>query len=154
MERVGVCCTCCEWCRLLTGLGLAALDIFSGASMAGDCSKRPDRDAKRVAAFNQTIRAYARDHFVKRFEEKHLYLGTLATHPDYQRRGAGSMLLQYGLNVAEEESLGLSLFASPMGHPVYAAKGYNVTDVLKIQVEGEDEWVEEVAMWNDQWFED
>jgi ribosomal protein S18 acetylase RimI-like enzyme len=54
----------------------------------------------------------------------HIYLTMLATHPDYQRRGAGSMLMQWAAD--EGDRLGLEVFieASPPGRILYSKFGF------------------------------
>ncbi|KAL6238443.1 hypothetical protein BDW75DRAFT_201360 [Aspergillus navahoensis] len=51
-------------------------------------------------------------------------LDTLATHPDYQRRGAGSMLLQWGCDLADEAKVALYVDASRAGAPLYERFGF------------------------------
>ncbi|KAL4986620.1 hypothetical protein BDW68DRAFT_162948 [Aspergillus falconensis] len=51
-------------------------------------------------------------------------LDTLATHPDYQRRGAGSMLLQWGCDLADEAGVALYVDASRAGAPLYERFGF------------------------------
>ncbi|KAK1246094.1 hypothetical protein MKX07_005163 [Trichoderma sp. CBMAI-0711] len=60
-----------------------------------------------------------------RFEGKsHLYLKLLHTDPDHQRRGAGSLCLQWG--TAEADRLGLVSYleASEEGRPLYEKFGF------------------------------
>jgi ribosomal protein S18 acetylase RimI-like enzyme len=61
----------------------------------------------------------------------HIYLEMLATHPDYQRCGAGSMLVQWA--VEEADKLGLEVFieASPPGRFLYSKFGFEtVKEIL------------------------
>ena len=55
--------------------------------------------------------------------ENQLYLDTLATHPDYQRRGAGSALVrsgvQFGKDVYKGENVTATLIATEAGEPLY-----------------------------------
>lgn len=111
-----------------------------------NCKNRHDVDRAREAAFSKTMSSYAREHFVAEFGDRHLHLGMIATHPDYQRRGAAGMMLRWGIDKAEREGLAISLFASPMGKPVYQHMGYEVRDVVRVQVEGEEEFITETAM--------
>ncbi|CAM1503549.1 Fc.00g011400.m01.CDS01 [Cosmosporella sp. VM-42] len=57
-------------------------------------------------------------------ERKHYYLDTLATHPEYQRRGAGTMLLKWGCDVADENGVGTYVDASKAGAPLYQKFGF------------------------------
>lgn len=51
-------------------------------------------------------------------------LDTLVVHPDYQRRGAGSMLVQWGCDLADEEGVALYVDASRAGAPLYERFGF------------------------------
>lgn len=53
-----------------------------------------------------------------------LDLDTVATHPDYQRRGCGSMLVQWGCKLADENSVGAYVDASKDGAPLYEKCGF------------------------------
>ncbi|EMD62189.1 hypothetical protein GGP41_002353 [Bipolaris sorokiniana] len=71
------------------------------------------------------------------------FLQILVTDPDHHRRGAGSMLLKWGLGKADELGLPGFLEASPMGKPLYERMGFRtqetaVFDLTKYGAEGED----------------
>lgn len=55
--------------------------------------------------------------------QNQLYLDSLATHPDYQRRGAGSALVRSGLQFGKEmyanENITATLIATEAGEPLY-----------------------------------
>ncbi|KDN64636.1 putative acetyltransferase [Colletotrichum sublineola] len=51
-------------------------------------------------------------------------LDTLVTHPDYQRRGAGSMLLKWGCELADENGVGAYVDASKAGKGLYERFGF------------------------------
>ncbi|KAJ5708708.1 acetyltransferase [Penicillium malachiteum] len=51
-------------------------------------------------------------------------LDTLATHPDYQRRGCGSRLVQWGCDLADTEEVSAYVDASKAGAPLYAKHGF------------------------------
>ncbi|KAJ5219709.1 hypothetical protein N7468_008913 [Penicillium chermesinum] len=59
-------------------------------------------------------------------ERKHVCadLDAVATHPDYQRRGAGAMLLQWGCDMADEMRLSAYVDASKEGAGLYAKFGF------------------------------
>lgn len=65
-------------------------------------------------------------------EHKRKYLGnrpyyaldTLATHQNHGRRGAGSVLVRWGCEKADEAGVQAYLEASPMGAPLYARHGF------------------------------
>ncbi|WEW59615.1 hypothetical protein PRK78_005092 [Emydomyces testavorans] len=55
---------------------------------------------------------------------EHCFLGLLCTHPDRQGCGAGTLLLKYGLEIADRYGIESYLEASPKGHPLYARYGF------------------------------
>ena len=77
---------------------------------------------------------------------KHIYLGLLATHPNYQGQGTGKALCQWGLEKAKREGWTVTLFSSPMGKRLYAKLGFRDAGSFKTQVEGEVEWLDTSAM--------
>jgi GNAT superfamily N-acetyltransferase len=66
------------------------------------------------------------------FESQHIgnqpyaLLAILMTHPKHQRRGAGSLLVQWGCEKADEMGLLCALTASEVGESVYAKNGFQV----------------------------
>lgn len=54
----------------------------------------------------------------------HYVLDTLVTLPNHERRGAGSMLVRWGTERADEAGVEAYLEASPMGAPMYAKHGF------------------------------
>jgi predicted GNAT family acetyltransferase len=63
----------------------------------------------------------------------------LVTHPDFRRRGAGSMICSWGEKVASKKGWTLTLFASPIGKFLYEHLGYKHVGSEQVQVDGEDE---------------
>ncbi|KAK1728201.1 acetyltransferase [Colletotrichum acutatum] len=57
-------------------------------------------------------------------DERHYYLDTLVTHPDYQRRGAASMLLKWGCALADEDGVAAYVDASKAGKGLYERFGF------------------------------
>ncbi|KAM0221490.1 hypothetical protein ACHAQD_005405 [Fusarium lateritium] len=57
-------------------------------------------------------------------EQKHYYLDTLVTHPDYQRCGAGSMLMKWGCDLADADGVAAYVDASKSGAALYERFGF------------------------------
>ncbi|OBT78897.1 hypothetical protein VF21_02818 [Pseudogymnoascus sp. 05NY08] len=55
---------------------------------------------------------------------KNYYLDTVATHPDYQKRGAGAMLVKWGCDLADENDVASYVDASKAGAPLYKKYGF------------------------------
>ncbi|KAK6379967.1 uncharacterized protein PV06_00158 [Exophiala oligosperma] len=56
------------------------------------------------------------------------YLGLLCCSPSHQGRGAGRMLLEYGLGLVDKEGKEAYVEASPPGAPVYKKFGFKEVD--------------------------
>ncbi|PVI02750.1 acyl-CoA N-acyltransferase [Periconia macrospinosa] len=63
----------------------------------------------------------------------HAYLGMLHTGPQYQKRGAASALLKWGLQRADELNLPVYLESSPTAYPLYRKHGFK--DVGSVDVD-------------------
>lgn len=59
-------------------------------------------------------------------EKPYLMLNTLATHPQHQHRGAGKMLLGWGVRKADEEGLTCYLDTSQVARKMYEARGFKL----------------------------
>ncbi len=74
--------------------------------------------------------------------DNHLELVRLKTHPDYMRRGFGSALVKWGINLAKEQHLAaISVASSQMGMLLYAHLGFKHLEQLVIQAPGDTETV-------------
>ncbi|KAF6812403.1 GNAT family protein [Colletotrichum musicola] len=56
----------------------------------------------------------------------HWSLVVLGVHPDWQGKGVGKKIMQWGLERAAAEDVPITLFASPAGHPFYKRLGFDV----------------------------
>lgn len=55
-------------------------------------------------------------------------LQVLVSHPKYQRRGAGGMLIKYGCDVADAKGVLCALGASEAGYSLYTRHGFAVVE--------------------------
>jgi GNAT superfamily N-acetyltransferase len=117
-------------------------------------SESPDRGIdERHDANRSHMRAYAAamtrafsNHFAHHGGQQ-LHLWMLMTHPDHRRRGAGTMLCDWGRDEARRRGgWALTVMASPMGRNLYEHLGYRVQGSTRARVDGEDEFVDIFAM--------
>ena len=57
-----------------------------------------------------------------------IHCQNLCTHPSWQRRGVGGMLIRWGIERAKEEGVIVGLSASPMGTGMYLREGFREID--------------------------
>ncbi|PMD45735.1 hypothetical protein L207DRAFT_420211 [Hyaloscypha variabilis F] len=108
-----------------------------------DHLNRRDASPVRMQQFRKTISKAKEEWFDNRFGESQMCLTTLATHPEYMRRGAGSALCEWGIRKAVAENLkAVTLFSSPMGKRLYTKLGFRQVGLVHTQVEGEEEFLE------------
>jgi predicted N-acetyltransferase YhbS len=102
---------------------------------------RRDANPARMTAFRKAICKAKEEWFDKKFGESQMCLTTLATYPDYMRRGAGKALCEWGIKKAVSDKLAaVTLFSSPMGKPLYTKLGFRQVGMVHTQVEGEEEF--------------
>jgi len=64
----------------------------------------------------------------------HCMLSLIDTDPDHQRRGAGSMLVNWGTRIADEERLPCYLEATAEGYPLYRKNGFEDVNILDMDL--------------------
>lgn len=74
--------------------------------------------------------------------QPHIFLASLVTHPDHERKGCESLLLDWGLTKADELGLRVYLDATNVGKGLYEKKGFRVVrevplDLSQFGVEGQ-----------------
>ncbi|KAI1851727.1 hypothetical protein JX265_010961 [Neoarthrinium moseri] len=57
--------------------------------------------------------------------QKHIYCISLATHPEYRRKGIGRLLLQWGVDIAEQLQLPIYLEATVASAPMFESCGFD-----------------------------
>ncbi|KAF1947123.1 acyl-CoA N-acyltransferase [Clathrospora elynae] len=65
-------------------------------------------------------------------DKPHIYLHMLITDPDFQGRGAGGILLNWGTKKADELGLPMYLESSKMGHRFYQKRGFKDVETFGI----------------------
>ncbi|KAJ2990263.1 hypothetical protein NUW58_g3039 [Xylaria curta] len=127
-------------------IGMACWDIFWKPSAESTWPKpegavwlegkdRETADAILVPIWNMHEKLFG--------EHKHIYLPTIAVRPDHQRRGAGRLLMQWGITMAENLSLPIYLESTGPGNSLYEAMGFerltHVQIIHKAAITGEPE---------------
>jgi GNAT superfamily N-acetyltransferase len=72
------------------------------------------------------------------YQESCYYLDNLCADFRYQRRGIGSLLLDWGLKVADEMKLSVATEAGPKGHGLYLKHGFKQTGWFTVAADGEE----------------
>jgi ribosomal protein S18 acetylase RimI-like enzyme len=84
------------------------------------------------------IRAYKR--FFGPIGPEQTHLQILATLPEFQRRGHGSSLCRWAMELVRRDKLkDMSVMASPMGYELYKWLGFERVGTFYIHVPGEDQ---------------
>ncbi|KAK5658452.1 hypothetical protein OQA88_1841 [Cercophora sp. LCS_1] len=100
----------------------------------------------RMNVFREACVAAKRDMFDARYVHGHMFLKILLCHPEYQRRGAGRALTTWGIEEARRMRLNTTVFASPMGFELYKKLGFREVDRFRVQLEGEEVFLDIPAM--------
>lgn len=101
-------------------------------------SARRDVNHERRAALRDAI-SKGRPSFFEGYGDDQIWLWSLGTHPDYMRRGFGSALVKWGIQLAKEDQLVVSLMASPMGALLYTHLGFQTLGQIVVQAPEETE---------------
>jgi ribosomal protein S18 acetylase RimI-like enzyme len=95
-----------------------------------------------VEAFNVAVKKVRRDWFDSRFGDQYHYLISMAVHPDYQRRGIATAMVNLGLARANKQRIPVALIASPMGAKLYKSLGFVQVGTHYAQAENDNETME------------
>ncbi|PVH81301.1 acyl-CoA N-acyltransferase [Cadophora sp. DSE1049] len=106
---------------------------------------RKDADKRRCEAFFGRAGQRFKTYFAK-WAEKQVNLASLVVHPNFRLRGGGSMLVRWGMNVADDKGWPVTLCASPMGRFLYEYLGFKTIASEVVQVEGEQETLTSTVM--------
>ncbi|KAK7429715.1 hypothetical protein QQZ08_003741 [Neonectria magnoliae] len=112
-------------------------------SKGGDrgINKRKDANPQHMRAYAAAVACGFEAHFAK-YGNDQLNLSILVTHPDFRRRGAATMLCNWGQKKSVETGRVLTVMASPMGKPLYLSLGYELVGSVIAQVDSEEEKVD------------
>lgn len=113
---------------------LDALQItYKLRAIKANCSERPDINMTRALDLEQQFERVALP-YIANLTEPQLYLGLLATHPDFDGCGYGAAQVEIGLKRAAHASMPVTLISTPAGYPLYDELGFrsiaNLTFVM------------------------
>jgi N-acetylglutamate synthase-like GNAT family acetyltransferase len=80
-------------------------------------------------------------------------LRMMVTHPDYWRRGAAHLLVDWGVKLATEKKVAIVMFSSPMGKALYETFGFRELAKVHVHVDGEMERLDDISCmaWEHGW---
>ena len=92
-----------------------------------------------MKAYLDATMAFRQEVFVGRYGDRQMSLRQMATHPDYWRRGAGHLVVGWGVNKAIKAGVAVVMFASPMGKKLYETFGFRELGIVYVQSLGDKE---------------
>jgi predicted N-acetyltransferase YhbS len=99
-----------------------------------------------MKVFAETLATSKKINFDKLYGQNYFTLQVLATRPAWQRRGAGTMLCQWGIQISLWTGMAIAVFASPMGQKLYSRLGFRPMSSVTLIVDGDSESVSVLAM--------
>jgi GNAT superfamily N-acetyltransferase len=81
----------------------------------------------------------------------HVFLGIIATEPGEGRRGAGKMLMRWGVERADEVGMEMFLEASPMGVGLYRGFGFEEAGKFEVGIGEGERYVHKVMVRPGKW---
>lgn len=111
--------------------------------MVAACSDHLDMNKTRAEDFMSQMDAYEKDYILD-YPHKQVYLGLLATHPDWDGHGFGAAQCEWGLDMATKLGVVTTLMATPEGWPLYDELEFESVANLTIKTldDSEDIWFE------------
>lgn len=119
--------------RLYHGSNLQYLNAIPSGKPA-----MPEADPAGLAMWNDMVRKRRIEHIGR---TPHCYLSNLATHPEYRGRGAGTALIRWGCEVADNHGVPAFVQSSPAGYQAYKKCGFEEAyaidlDLTKVGLQG------------------
>ena len=112
---------------------------FSTETHEAGREDRRDADFERMKVYANTIAPAKKKWFDDVYGARRLHLRILGTHPDYQGRGAATQHCRWGMELAREHKVPITLLSGPMGQRLYSHLGFLILASVTVQVEGEEE---------------
>jgi GNAT superfamily N-acetyltransferase len=100
--------------------------------------QRRDADFARLEAFGKVMDDIHKSYWERKYANN-FRLDLLCTIPAHRRKGAGTMLTRWGLDLAQKEGANVGVESSPMGLPLYEKLGFKLEEIRHVKVKGDDE---------------
>lgn len=108
--------------QTVTGKGPFSNRMFSSLESA-ECAKHFETNMTRADDYNRQW-IPAEISYIQSENRTQLYLGILATHPDWDGHNFGAANCQWGMDFARREGWPTTLIATPAGWPLYDSLGF------------------------------
>ncbi|KAA8904882.1 acyl-CoA N-acyltransferase [Sphaerosporella brunnea] len=99
--------------------------------------QRRDVDPLRFTEFLRVMGSVHERYWEKDYAEN-FHLELLCTHPDFRRRGAGTLLIRWGIELGRKEDASVGVESSPGGLSLYKKLGFKQIALLTVRVQGDD----------------
>lgn len=121
-----------------TTLGFALWNIYEHERPESEWKKQPEVTwcegrKKEIATNFLSMNARLRQRLWE--GRPYVLLNLLCVHQDFQRKGAGAMLVKWGMNCADELDLPIHLEASAAGFGLYKKLGFRQVEVAVVKAE-------------------
>lgn len=100
----------------------------------------PEDEGSDHALLNEFFGSLAKKRAEIMSTRPHYYLEMLGTLPEHQGRGAGSLMMKWGVELADREGMDAYLESSPKGVGVYRKFGFVEQDEVTVNVEAYGEY--------------
>ncbi|KAH3908931.1 hypothetical protein HBI56_124270 [Parastagonospora nodorum] len=140
-------------------IAYAKWEIYpNGRPDLGKLKQPMDEESKTVDQYGR-LREAAHEYFCRRNggpmgSRPHILLALLVTSEEHRRRGAGSLLLQWGIERSEQSKIPCYLQASAQGRRLYGKYGFQAIetvefDLFEYGLEGTEEMTEMIRQPSD-----
>ncbi|KAH8913021.1 acyl-CoA N-acyltransferase [Coniochaeta sp. PMI_546] len=104
--------------------GIERTEEEKASARVQDLSYRPDSMDKEAHDKISAEMSVVFKHLLGEDPDNYWFLQNLAVHPKYQRKGAATKMVRWGLDEASKDAKGVVLLSSPFARPFYSAMGF------------------------------
>lgn len=120
-----------------------SMDLLGVLHNSAKCSDHLDANMTRGLDFERQLAAAVK-RYVYDLPQRQMYLGLLATHPEWDGHGFGAVQCHWGMEMAKEMDVPVTVIGTPAGWPLYDSLGFESVANITIKTLGEmeDLWYE------------